>query len=84
MKNAKWKNDFSPINTERLSFIDDYYTKAYLRHLINSGEILGGMIASLQNLVFYQWLTNNAREHIKNGTYYDWKAEIMPKITRKL
>lgn len=84
MKNAKWKNDFSPINTERLSFIDDYYTKAYLRHLISSGEILGGMIASLQNLVFYQWLTNTAREHIKNGTYYDWKAEIMPKITRKL
>jgi queuine tRNA-ribosyltransferase len=84
LKNAKWKNDFTPINNERLSFIDDLYTKAYLRHLITSGEILGGMIASLQNLVFYQWLTNTAREHIKNGTYFDWKSEIMPKITRKL
>ena len=84
MKNAKWKNDFSPINNERLSFIDDHYTKAYLRHLIHSGEILGGMIASLQNLVFYQWLTAQAREHIKNGTYFDWKNEILPKISRKL
>ncbi|MGB0430134.1 MAG: tRNA guanosine(34) transglycosylase Tgt [Bacteroidia bacterium] len=84
LKNAKWKNDFSPINNERLSFIDDLYSKAYLRHLITSGEILGGMIASLQNLVFYQWLTNTARAHIKAGTFYDWKQEIMPKITRKL
>ncbi|MBI1185174.1 tRNA guanosine(34) transglycosylase Tgt [bacterium] len=84
MKNAKWKNDFSPLNDERLSFLDDMYTKAYLRHLITSGEILGGMIASLQNLVFYQWLTKQAREHIKDGTYFDWKAEILPQITRKL
>jgi len=84
MKNAKWKNDFSPINKERLSFIDDIYTKAYLRHLIHSGEILGSMIASLQNLVFYQWLTAQAREHIKSGTYFEWKQEILPKISRKL
>ena len=84
MKNSKWKNDFSPLNSERISFLDDLYTKAYLRHLINSGEILGGMIASLQNLVFYQWLTNKAREHIKAGTYFEWKQEILPRISRKL
>lgn len=84
LKNAKWKNDFSPLNQDRLSFIDDYYSKAYLRHLFNAGEILGGMIASLQNLIFYQWLTKEAQKHIENGTYFDWKQEIMPKITRKL
>ena len=84
LKNAKWKNDFTPINPEPLSFIDDIYTKAYLRHLICSGEILGGMIASLQNLVFYQWLVREARQQIKNGQFGKWKAEILPKITRKL
>lgn len=84
MKNSKWKNDFSPLNSQRLSFLDDLYTKAYLRHLINAGEILGGMIASLQNLVFYQWLTAEARKHIKDGTYFDWKQEILPRISRKL
>lgn len=84
MKNSKWKNDFSPLNSERISFLDDLYTKAYLRHLINSGEILGSMIGSLQNLVFYQWLTRKAREHIKDGTYFDWKQEILPRISRKL
>ena len=84
MKNQKWKNDFSPLNSSPISPLDGMYTKAYLRHLITSGEILGGSIASLNNLIFYQWLTKQAREHIKEGTYFDWKQEILPRISRKL
>lgn len=84
MKNHKWRQDFSPLNSQRLSFLDDLYTKAYLRHLITSNETLGAMIASLNNLVFYQWLTKQAREQIKQGTYFEWKQEILPIVSRKL
>ncbi|MCB0739023.1 MAG: tRNA guanosine(34) transglycosylase Tgt [Bacteroidetes bacterium] len=84
MKNAKWKNDFSPLNSTPISDLDHRYTKAYLRHLITSHEALGAMIASLNNLIFYQWLTKQAREHIKEGTYFEWKQEILPIISRRI
>ena len=84
MRNSKWRYDYSPLNSTPISFLDEIYTKAYVRHLITSDEILGGMIASLNNLVFYQWLTKEARKHIGNGTYFDWKKDILPRISRKL
>ncbi len=84
IKNAKWKNDFSPINSFPLSFIDTDYTKAYLSHLLRCDERLGGQIASLANLTFYLWLMREARKHILDGNFADWKMKTLERITRRL
>jgi len=84
IKNAKWKDDFTPLNVEPLSFVDTDYTKAYLRHLILSNERLGSQIASLANLALYQWLVRQAREHIILGDFYEWKKMMVKKITTRL
>ncbi len=84
IKNEKWKNDFSPIDAQLPSFLNDYYTKAYLRHLIISQEILGAQIASIQNLTFYLWLVNQAREQIKQGTFRDWKDKMVKQVSQRL
>ena len=84
IKNEKWKNDFSPIDPELPSFLNDYYTKAYLRHLIISQEILGAQIASIQNLTFYLWLVKQAREQIKQGTFRDWKDKMVKQVSQRL
>jgi len=77
IKNEKWKDDFSPIEAESDLHTDQFYSKAYLRHLIKSQEILGAQIASLHNLHFYLWLVNQAREKIIDGTFYDWKNKMV-------
>jgi len=84
IKNAKWKNDFTPLNPEPLSFIDTDYTKAYLKHLLNCEERLGAQIASLANLTFYIWLVREARKHILEGDFSLWKQKTLEKITRRL
>ena len=84
IKNKKWENDFSPIDSTSDLFADQLYSKAYLRHLIRSKEILGAQIASLHNLHFYLWLMGEARSHIVNGTFYDWKKEMVVKLDQKL
>jgi queuine tRNA-ribosyltransferase len=83
IRNEKWKKDFSPLDP-MLGQGPVTYTKAYLRHLIHSGEFLGMQIASLQNLSFYLWLVRQAREAILAGNYVQWKNAILPVITRKL
>jgi queuine tRNA-ribosyltransferase len=84
MKNEKWKNDFSPLDEEGDAFSDQIYSKAYLRHLFVSGEILAPMIASLHNLRFFTRLMEDAREHIINGSFSSWKNKIMPGLRAKL
>lgn len=84
IKNAKWKNDFTPLNPEPLSFVDTDYTKAYLRHLLQCDERLGAQIASMANLGFYLWLVKEARKHILEGDFLRWKQETLAKITRRL
>jgi queuine tRNA-ribosyltransferase len=84
IRNAKWKNDFTPLNREPLSFIDTDYTKAYLRHLLHTNERLGAQVASLANLTFYLWLVREARKHILDGDFYHWKEITLEKITRRL
>ena len=84
MRNEKWKDDFSPIDVNLRSYVDLNYSKAYLRHLIISKEILGAQIASLHNLTFYLWLVKEARTNIINGTFSTWKNAIVPKLERKL
>lgn len=84
IKNEKWKDDFSPIEAKSDLLVDQIHTKAYLRHLIRSQEILGAQIASLHNLHFYLWLVNQAREKIIDGTFYDWKNKMVKILGQRL
>lgn len=84
IKNVKWKNDFSPIEENGASFVDTKFSKAYLRHLITSKEILGATIASLHNLSFYLWLVGKARNKILDGSFYSWKNEMVQKLSVRL
>ncbi len=84
IKNEKWKNDFSAVDPDSDLFSDLNYSKAYLRHLIHSKEILGAQIATLHNLHFYIWLVNEAREKIISGEFYDWKNKMVKVLGQKL
>jgi queuine tRNA-ribosyltransferase len=84
MRNNKWKDDFSPVDPESNCFVDQQYSKAYLRHLIISKEILGAQIATLHNLSFYLWLMEEARNQIQAGNFNDWKNIMVKKLTTRL
>lgn len=84
IRNKKWADDFSPIDPNGTSFVDKMYTRAYLRHLFISQEILGAQIASEHNLAFYLWLVREAALHIKAGDFTSWKREMVIKLERKL
>lgn len=84
MHNKKWADDFSPIDPDGTAYVDTAYSKAYLRHLIMTGELLGMQIASIHNLSFYVWLTQEARKHIIAGDFSTWKAAIVPQLMRRL
>ena len=84
IKNKKWEADFSPIDVESDLLADRVYTKAYLRHLIRSQEILGAQIASLHNLHFYLWLVGEARKHILAGDFAEWKKKMVVQLDERL
>ncbi|MBL7895920.1 MAG: tRNA guanosine(34) transglycosylase Tgt [Bacteroidia bacterium] len=84
IKNEKWKNDFSPIDESSECFADQQYTKAYLRHLLQCGEILASQIASVHNLHFYLWLVGEARKRIMDGTFYEWKNKMVIQLNQRL
>ena len=84
IKNQKWKNDFSPIEENGASFVDTKFSKAYLRHLMVSKEILGAQIASMHNLSFYLWLVTEARNRIIEGTFSSWKNNMVQKLAKRL
>jgi queuine tRNA-ribosyltransferase len=82
--NKKWEKDFSPLDDGIDSEISNYYSKAYLRHLIKSKEILGLQIASIHNLVFYLDIVTKARIHILDGDFMQWKNEMSVKWQQRL
>ena len=84
IKNSKWRDDFSPIDPNGTSFIDHQYSKAYLRHLFHSKEMLGAQIGSIHNLAFYLWLVGEARRQILTGNFREWKDVMVAKIGRRL
>lgn len=84
IKNKKWENDHSPIDPNGTTFVDSQYTKAYLRHLIHSKEMLGAQIATIHNLAFYLWLVTEARNQIIAGTFASWKNEMVKKVSQRL
>ncbi|MBO4264331.1 MAG: queuine tRNA-ribosyltransferase family protein, partial [Bacteroidales bacterium] len=84
MRNAKWAQDFSPIDPDGTSFVDRYYTKAYLHHLFIAGEMFAAMLASEHNLAFYLDLVRQARAHIGAGDFSAWKAAVVEKVSRRI
>ena len=84
MRNRKWADDFSPLDPESDCFVDLTYSKAYLRHLFISQELLAMQIASIHNLAFYLWLVSEARRHILAGDFDTWKPMMIENVTRRL
>jgi queuine tRNA-ribosyltransferase len=84
IRNRKWIDDFSPIDPDGPSPVSLYYSKAYLRHLVISGEILGAQIASIHNLAFYMRLVTEARNQIGKGTFRKWKNHMIKKLSERL
>ena len=84
IRNNKWADDFSPVDPEGSSFVDHQYTKAYLRHLFQAGEMLGPMIGSIHNLAFYLWLVDEARNQIFQGTFKPWKEQMVIQMRNRL
>lgn len=82
--NKKWEHDYSPIDEGLENEFSQYYSKAYVRHLFKSGELLGLTIASVQNLSFYLWLVKEARKHIVAGDFATWKNEMVPVVKTRL
>ncbi len=82
--NKKWEKDFSPIDEGIDCEMSNYYSKAYLRHLMKAKEYLGYTIASVHNLAFYLWLVMQAREHIIAGDFSSWKNDMVVKLQQKL
>lgn len=84
MRNRKWADDFSPLDEGGPSYVDEEYSKAYVRHLFVSNEILAMQIASIHNLAFYLWLVGEARKHIIEGNFPAWKREMVVRLSTRL
>ena len=84
IRNEKWKDDLSALDIELGGHISTSYSKAYLRHLIISKEILGAQIASVHNLTFYLWLVRQARQKIEEGTFTEWKNKMVKTVSQRL
>jgi queuine tRNA-ribosyltransferase len=81
IKNRQWMDDFSPIDPETPSEVSIRYSKAYLRHLVISGEILGSQISSIHNLAFYMKLLAEARKNIEEGNFKKWKESMIKRLS---
>ena len=84
MRNKKWADDFRPIWEDGPSYVDRVYSRAYLRHLFVSDELLAMQIASIHNLAFYLWLVGQAREHIFAGDFHAWKTDMVQRMSKRL
>jgi queuine tRNA-ribosyltransferase len=83
IRNEKWKRDFSPIDSNG-SKLSRTYSKAYLRHLVMSKELLAATISTIHNLTFYLDLVREARENIIDGNFSRWKDEAVKNLSVRL
>jgi queuine tRNA-ribosyltransferase len=84
MRNQKYETDFSPLEEGSDLFVDTYYSKAYVRHLFKANEMLAMTILSLHNLHFYLWLVGEARKHILEGDFSEWKKGMVKRVSAKI
>ena len=84
MRNKKWADDFAPLDEGGAAWVDEVYSRAYVRHLFVTQELLAMQIASIHNLAFYLWLVGEARKHIIEGDFKAWKTEMVQRVTQRL
>lgn len=84
MRNKKWADNFAPLDEGGAAWVDEVYSRAYVRHLFVSSELLGMQIASIHNLAFYLWLVKEARKHIIAGDFKSWKTQMTERVTHRL
>ena len=84
IRNKKWENDFTPIDKELGGYVSMFYSKAYLKHLNKCQEMLAAQISSVHNLTFYLWLVRQARNHIIEGDFYEWKNVMVKQLMQRL
>ena len=84
MRNAKWADDFSPVDPDGHCFADTQYSRAYLHHLFKAKELLAMQIASIHNLAFYLWLVGEARRQIQADNFGPWKQDMVERLSRRL
>jgi queuine tRNA-ribosyltransferase len=84
IRNERWKDDLSPLDPNGTAWVDQHYSKAYLRHLNYAGEMLAAQISTIHNLAFYLWLVGEARKQIIDGTFTSWKNQMIPKLKTRL
>ena len=84
IKNNKWKDNFSAIDDDEITYVDKEYSKAYLRHLFSVNEILAKQIASIHNLGFYSWLISESRKYIIDGDFLNWKNKMVKVLNKRL
>jgi queuine tRNA-ribosyltransferase len=84
IRNERWKKDFSPVDETLGGYASTFYSKAYLRHLVHSNEMLGAQVSSVHNLTFYLWLVQQAREQILAGTFREWKDKMVKQVMQRL
>ena len=84
MRNKKWADDFSPLDPGGPTYVDEIYSKAYVRHLFIANELLAMQIASIHNLGFYLWLVGEARKHIEAGDFSSWKRDMIERVTSRM
>lgn len=84
MRNRKWADDYSELDPDGTAWVDHEYSKAYVRHLFVSQELLAMQIASIHNLAFYLQLVREARKHIVDGDFASWKKEMVERVTKRL
>jgi queuine tRNA-ribosyltransferase len=83
LRNSKYKNDFNKIDSGCNCYTCTNYSKAYLKHLFNAGELLALELASIHNLYFYLELVTEARRQIITGSFGEWKNKTVNKISIK-
>lgn len=84
LRNKKWEDDFTELDPSGTSLVDHAYTRAYVRHLIHAQEMLGLQILSIHNVAFYLHLVGEARRHIFEGDFLQWKADLMPRLKQRM
>ncbi len=77
LKNAKYKGDFTPVDSECDCYTCKNYTKAYIKHLINADETLGARLLSIHNIRFLIKLTEDLRDAIKNDNIMEYRDKFM-------
>ena len=84
LRNSQFKDDFRRIDESCNCYTCNNYSRAYIRHLFNAGELLALQLASIHNLYFYIWLVKEARKKIIDGSFRDWKEKIVKLVSKKI